>query len=628
MKNSYSKKINLSFIGNIRINFYGISSEIIKIYEKELEFERQKSMKHLGVIADVLESSNHSRYEYLMLQCFLIDVIENTYKGTPNAIGSIKIDGKEYFGNSLIKTWFLLSNFGHTFKTIGDEKALLLFTNERRGFKSELINSIDDKDLKDYALNVIDSFDYPNFHHILTLWRINKKIKSVTKKKQIIKIYKLFLLGKTTTRVNQTKLELLKHLAYYAREIAIISIDGHNTHIPFTINPLSTLMSVDVYESKLKNKSVFNVLDPLVSVLINEVYLNKEVLTKQKEYELNSLNFIKSLPAKKKNYREILEKAFDKGLRESDDIELTHFFRFKIKENNIKRKSILNEYRNIQTVKRKCNPVEASLDFNPKTNEKVYDFFIDKKFKKNNLPIFIFNICQILENQIKETVNNEIKQYERLISGLTEELKEKITSESEIDEIIQNSLGFLGSDVLEKINKKILPAFRALLSSIITYFLDSKFTFEITDTNVPYNLVGIKLNDLKFNNINSNIKKALTFETNKDRQFEIKQIEKMIPKEYDGYIICSMCRINIYDFSKSPNERLVTDIDSVIIKISKSDLIIEFNETKNVKRNRENVAKKDLNDYFVKTLNKNAIGYRNKPVKGFGAKIRLKINAT
>lgn len=199
-----------------------------------------------------------------------------------------------------------------------------------------MINSIDDEDLKDYALNVIDSFDYPNFHHILTLWRINKKIKSVTKKKQIIKIYKLFLLGKTTTRVNQTKLELLKHLAYYAREIAIISIDGHNTHIPFTINPLSTLMSVDVYESKLKNKSVFNVLDPLVSVLINEVYLNKEVLTKQKEYELNSLNFIKSLPAKKKNYREILEKAFDRGLRESDDIELTHFFRFIIKENNIK----------------------------------------------------------------------------------------------------------------------------------------------------------------------------------------------------------------------------------------------------------------------------------------------------
>lgn len=628
MKNTYSRKVNLSFIGNIRINFYGISCELIKIYEKENEFERQKAMKHLGVIADVLESSHHSRYEYLMLQCFLIDVIENTYKGTPNAIGSIKIDGKEYSGNSLIKSWFLLSNFGHTFKTIGDEKALLLFTNERKGFKSELINSIDDKELKDYAIRVIDSFDYPNFHHILTLWRVNKKVRDNVKKKQIIKIYKLFLLGKTTQRVNETKLELLKHLAYYAREIAIISIDGHNTHIPFTINPLSTLMSVDVYESKLKNKSVFNILDPLVTVLINEVYLNKDVLTKQKEYELNSINSIKKLPANRKSYIEIIEKAFSIGLKEKDEINLTHFFRFTINQNNIKRQSILNEYRNIQTVKRNCSSVEASLDFNPKTNEKVYDFFIDKKFVKTDLPTFLFNTCQLLENQIKQTVTEELNQYDKLISGLSTELKKRISSETEIDEIIKNSLGFLSSDVLQKINQKVLPAFRSLLSSIISYFLESKYTFEITDTNVPYDLVGVSLSELNFNTIKSNITKALDFEENEDRKLEIKQIKKLVPKNYPGYIICSMCRINIYDFSKSPNERIVTDIDSVIIKINRSELIIEFNETKNVKRNRENVAKKDLKDKFIRILNDNAKGYRNIPVKGFGSKIRIKINVT
>jgi hypothetical protein len=268
------------------------------------------------------------------------------------------------------------------------------------------------------------------------------------------------------------------------------------------------------------------------------------------------------------------------------------------------------------------------LDFNPKTNEKVYDFFIDKKFKRSDLPTFLFNICQLLENQIKNTVNEEIQQYDKLISGLTKELKERISSESEINEIIQNSLGFLSSDVLLKINQKILPAFRGLLSSIISYFLDSKYTFEITDTNIPYDLVGVSLSDLNFNTIKSNITKALKFEKNEDRKLEIKQIERLVPNNYPGYIICSMCRINIYDFSKSPNERIVTDIDSVIIKINKSELIIEFNETKNIKRNRENVAKKDLNDKFIRTLNDNAKGYRNNSVKGFGAKIRIKINVT
>lgn len=597
MTNSKSIGINLSLIGNVRVNFYGFAYEIVKIYDKLEEFERQKRIKHLGVISEVIDSSNHTRYEYLLLQCFLVDVIENTYKGTPNAIGSIKIDGKEYFGNSIIKVWFLLSNFGHTFNTFGDEKTLLLFNYKRKGFRNKLISDIEDEDFKKYANKVIDSFDYPSFHHVLAIWRICKVVRNKNLKKQIIKIYKLFLLPSANIKVNNAKLELLKHLAIYAREIALISIDGHNTHIPFTINPLSTLMSIDVYESKLKNSSVFNVLYPLSSILIDEIYLNKDVLTKQREYEINALDFCLKRPANYSEYAKILEDAFKFGLidlQSKMNVSLLHFYRFKIERALQDGESILNEYRTIDTVKRNCDKIESSLDYNAISKEKIYDFYYHSDFSKKKFPIFVYNILLILEQQIHHTITSNAKPLGVLADILDNKLKGRI-SDKELQEIRKTTASKLVTQkLIKEIDNVNIPTFRALLSSIICFFLDDKYTFEITELNTPYDYVAVKLSNVPYNNILSNISKAIKTETNPDRKHELKQVLKQVPKEYDGFIICSLCRINIYDFSKPPNERIITDIDSVIVKVCSKELIIELNESKNMKRKAEKEAIKDI----------------------------------
>ncbi len=627
MTNSYSLNVNLSFIGNVRINYYGISNEIAQLYLKENEFERQKNIKHLGVIADVMESSNHSRFEYLMLQCFLTDVIENTYKGTPNAIGSIKIDGKEYFGNSLLKTWFLISNFGHCYKTIGDEKSLLLFTNERKGFKSELLNNIEDNELKIYAENVINQFDYPNFHHLLAIWRINKIIRNKNKKKQILKIYKLYLLKETKVKVNRAKLDLLKHLAKYSRELAVISIDGHNTHIPFTINPLSTLMSVDIYESKLKNQSVFNVLEPLVSILVKEIYLNKEVLTKQREYEVNSLNAIRKYPKNRKGYNDIIKNAFEKGLIQSKEIKLEHFHRFNLKIDFIQRDQIFNEYRNIQTVKRNCSDVESSLDTNFISKEKILDFYVNSNFTNKQFPVFIYNICRLLENEFEKTVEKEIRKHSEFIGHLNLELTEKIPSEQDRQEVIRNSLKYFFKYVNEKVDTN-LPGFQNLITSILDYFIDERYTYEISDGTSSYDHIGVNFENIEIGHLLRNLRKAIKYEKDLDRIHEINHIQNGLKKKFKGFILCSISRINIYDFSQSPNRRLITDIDSLIVKIDKNEFIIEFNETKNTKKQAVSNAKKDLKNNLVPILNKNAKGYRILPVKDFGAKLRIKLNAT
>lgn len=628
MKEPYSINVNLSFIGNVRVNFYEFSFELIQLYLNQKEFERQKKIKHLGVIADVMESSHHSRYEYLMLQCFLVDVVENTYKGTPNAIGAIKIDGKDYSGNSLLKSWFLLSNFGHCFKTIGDEKTMLLFTNERKGFKSELLKSIDDPDLKEYANDVISSFDYTKFHHLIAIWRLGKTVHNTLKRKQILKIYKLFILDKTLVKINNAKLDLLKHLATYIREISVISIDGHNTHIPFTINPLSTLMSVDVYESKLKNRSVFNVLEPLVSILVSEVYLDKEVLTKQREYELNSLSAIRNLPKTRKGYSDIISKGIEEGLNNKSRILLKHFFRFRFKVDELNQKEVFKEYRELQTVRRNCSNVEASLEINKFTNEKIYDFFTNNKFTNKQFPTFVYNICKLLESEFEKTIIREIEQHSEFINKLNEELQPHIVDEDVRKRIITNSLKYFQKDINEKLTSRNRPGFQELLTSILNYFIEDRYTFEISDNSISYDHIAFKLEKLEFNHIEENLNSALDFETHPDRLHELNHLKNSLKRGTNGFVLCCLCRINIYDFSQSPNKRIITDIDSLIIKITKEKFIIEFNETKNTKVNKIGNARKDLNQQFLPVLNKNKKGYRNIPVNGFGSKIQIKLNAT
>ena len=100
-------------------------------------------------------------------------------------------------------------------------------------------------------------------------------------------------------------------------------------------------------------------------------------------------------------------------------------------------------------------------------------------------------------------------------------------------------------------------------------------------------------------------------------------MHKSTIKRFDGFILLLISRTKIFDLTKPPSHRLQTDIDSVVIKISEHELIIEFNEAKNVKRNREKVAAKDLREKFVPILNSKAKGYRIVNVKDYGSKLRI-----
>jgi hypothetical protein len=99
-----------------------------------------------------------------------------------------------------------------------------------------------------------------------------------------------------------------------------------------------------------------------------------------------------------------------------------------------------------------------------------------------------------------------------------------------------------------------------------------------------------------------------------------------VSRKFDGFLIACIQRITIYDYSKSPDKRKVTDIDSLVLKFNKNQMYLELHESKNTS-NPFRDAKKDLKSKLVKTLNSNTAGYKIAEVKDMGAKVVIKHNA-
>ena len=334
MSEVYRKGAALPILGKINVNFYCSSSKVFDLYEKENEFERQKKIKHLGLISKVFEGASHTRYEYLMLQSCLADLLDNLHKGSATvAQGDIKIDGKIYSGNCLLKSWFLLSNFGHAKNTIGDEKSLLLFSLKQKGFRTSLINPIRDEKLFKWSDSVIDNFEYVNFHYILSIRRMYKSLsRQIDLQEELAKLYKLLLIKPSDLdyRVDHNKLEQLRRIFYTVRALAIIAIDGHYSHSPISIDLISTILSVDSLENTYKGIFILESFKPILSSLHESLYMDKYVLAIQREYEINSINELAKIKKNKRSYDSMIELSFNDGITNLNSVSLVPFFRMPI----------------------------------------------------------------------------------------------------------------------------------------------------------------------------------------------------------------------------------------------------------------------------------------------------------
>ena len=444
--------------------------------------------------------------------------------------------------------------------------------------------------------------------------------RQVAFKKELIDVYKLLLLDTEWTShiANSMQVEQLKLIYRNIRDLSIISLDTQNSSLPVSIDILSTVLSFDFYENRHQETKSNEIFNPLLSMLCDELYLHSKSQTYQRSYEVSAIS---NLPSK---FSTIIDKALKEGLSNPETNELNHFLRTELHEEYLEKLDLKDALRNVLTVKRGITNVEASLDFNPFSKVRVMDFYIKREaFTPKMLPKFLSNINGILEKQISGTVKNHIHNRSALIKRIKDGMKKVSLNEEDTTTILNSLTDQIYNESWAFIQSQNIPTFRDILWAVLRFHIKDQYYFEIDHhISKTYNFFGVRFENA-VDLLNNNIENAIKENSDPDRIHELKQLHRSTKKEFNGTTIACIARITIYDYSKSPDKRKVTDIDSLVLKFNQEHVYLELHESKNTKR-PFNDAKKDLKEKLTKVLNSNTSGYQVREVKKYGAKIVIK----
>lgn len=623
---TYSLVSYLPIIGKIRTNFFNCSAKTFEIYQEQNEFERQKEIKHLGLISRVFDSSNHTRYEYLMLECALVDMVDSLNKGESQvALGTLKTSNYNYLGNALLKTWFMLLNYGQCKNTYGDSKSLLLHALSNKTFKSELLNTIKDLSLRSCCKRIIEEYDYRRFNYVIAIYRLYKDYFHKQKKTLQLNAIKLLLLDESNFPdlvKNWPKLYRLRRVFFTIRDISMISIDGHYTHTSISVDIISAVSSMADYEHAYNENYISDAFKPLLSILNEEIYLDKKIIAIQRTYEIKAIEEIKKIV----HLKDVINKGINQGLVTEPLKPLISFLRLKLSKETRSDDSIYTEFRNIQLAKKGCKYIELTFDQNHYQKHRYLDILVDEKnVTRREIGLIYYRLSKLVVDWLHHLIRNNGSQ----LLAFNKKVR-KLLQDAEIDaEVLSNVTELAKNEItpiiVDGLQTSVNPAYKALLYSVLTYLFQDKYKIDLEHSNSHYKAFDFCFEKDISEQFNQNIEKAKEMNSmDSDRVHEIDVLKKQIRRGKNYYIYVCLDRLLILDMSANPDKRKYTDLDGVILFVSEQETRLEIIEAKNTLKPVRD-AKKDISKKLLPALNKHRItGYRIKPLKDKGAKLVIK----
>lgn len=152
-------KATLPVIGKINIDFHSESEEILN-YFGEKELNRLDNISHLGVASSVFTGIKHTRYEYMLLQCAIINLIAKLHKhhelfGISSRVSLDGLTRPISSGEELLKIWAILGNYGHTQYTYGVERSILQFSRISNNFKKWFLSDLNNIGMKAWDCYIV-----------------------------------------------------------------------------------------------------------------------------------------------------------------------------------------------------------------------------------------------------------------------------------------------------------------------------------------------------------------------------------------------------------------------------------------------------------------------------------------
>lgn len=579
-----SVEYNINGIGNIDTYIYGIAEKLFLDEKINIE-ERLKKINQLGAIKYLHPGANFTRYEYVLLQIKLVNLVKENKTvnlGLGSEVNKRKfntefLDGKITNAEIILFT-IICANIGHFNDTFSANKVWLNFINEIKNKKIFL------KQFNDEEKIVIDKIlktnDYYKIQWLNTLF-LFIYYKKEEYRKLWFRIINLLL---------SNEIHIIKDIYNKVREISYLVLDSNFSHTPISIN--------------------------LPLLVLNENYFVQEMAQSNSEL----------LPMFKR-----MDKLLEDILYMDNNVLLMSSFRsnqLKQKLNQMYSKTNLTKRKIYKIINDDESPFNVELEFDKRNI--VWD-------KKKNLSITIKNsevIRGLNINSEEEKLQNKVGS-NIFIGGMKNPdntrcrfVYSKKSNDKKISstlKINKTSLDYLKN--LEKVNNcKLIDSI--ILKKHITYLLRNLLN---EDYYIEYNYFdkdSVIFEKGKRNTLNvmqehiDKYKQLLNH--NEDTLHEMKSIVKYIDEiKYKGIFIIFLGSIRLINSKKVT----VCELDGIIY-MPNHKRFLTIVESKNISKSSIfTTAKKQLNDGIVNLVDENCnINKKIIEIENYGAALELAKN--
>ena len=160
----------LSKFGKISIALHHHSTTFYDLLEQDKIIDYLKTMDHLGFISKSNPGNNHKRFDYVMLQLYILHKLKDGLFRTGLGSNHQIDDNNQASGIVILQIAVLFSNIGHLKGTLSSEVAFLDLLKSNPSYQEVFLREIN-KDVrwKAFAKNIIDKREYYKVKYLIAL---------------------------------------------------------------------------------------------------------------------------------------------------------------------------------------------------------------------------------------------------------------------------------------------------------------------------------------------------------------------------------------------------------------------------------------------------------------------------
>ena len=627
------KKVSatLPALGSYTVPFYKESAKVLE-FLGDKEVNRLSKIAHLGTAAVVFTGINHSRLEYMLLQCAIINLLPKFNLGTEQfAIGGkVKFADGNYqisSGEELLKCWSILSNIGHSQYTYGVERSLLSYLRRNSTSQKFFLSMIRQAELKKWSKEVIDNYQDADFHWVLSILRISQYLPTRSRDKSLfIQCLKnlLFPLEKLSfqSHIDCYKMYRLRKIFEKIRLLSLVTLDSYYSHHPFRYQISTAIMDLENLFST-QETGFESLLIQTASWLADELYMHPNSAATLRYYEIQSaLKFNKYYDKffnSVEEFKGFMSNFMNNGFGQPSNDHLKVFLRISLSEQQARIFSNRDTYYIRNLLERqitKPRKTRISILKNPSSKTLHIDLLYD--YYESN-PSDIGRMCcgfytwfvSVIKAQADSRIESLFSQTELEYPGKLQQAFKSMILSQNVD--------------------KLHNIFSQIIRSVVKYLISEDVTGSIVEfipsskVEQPF-LAKLKFDGLQLDKIRYYLENSIVdnpFQLHADRIQELKAIEYVV--KYSRFPLVIVC-VDKFILRNSEGKH-ISEWDGIVLEVSDQKTCLNIIEAKN--KSTEHQNEKEAFEQLLKY--RNLLRSKHKKIETKRVKIpslgaKLKVN--